>query len=302
VTAANSEALVGGVRITHPDRVIYAEGKVTKLDLARYYESIADWILPYIVGRPLTIVRCPAGQGGECFYQKHWTESLPDAVHSVDVDASSVVEKYVLVDDLAGLISLVQMGVLEFHPWPARADNLERPDFLVFDLDPGEGVAWSDVVACAKAMRERLADLGLESFARTTGGKGLHVVAPLGRRNTWDELKAFAKAVADAIVRDDPKHYIATMSKTKRRGRIFVDYLRNQRGATAIASYSTRSRPGATVATPLAWSEVTARLDPKKLTVKSLPGRLAKRNSDPWAKFFSLKQSITTKMSTASGE
>ena len=290
--------MVAGVRITHPDRVLYADAKVTKLELARYYERVADWILPYVTGRPLTIVRCPAGQGGECFYQKHWTESLPDAVHSVDVDASNAVEKYVLVDDLAGLISLVQMGVLEFHPWPARADNLERPDFLVFDLDPGEGVAWSAVVAAAQSMHDRLADLGLEAFARTTGGKGLHVVAPLARRNTWEDLKAFAKAVADAVVRDDPRNFIATMSKAKRRGKIFVDYLRNQRGATAIASYSTRSRPGATVATPLAWKELTARLDPQKFTIKTVPARAAKIK-DPWGDCSSVKQSITAKMVSA---
>jgi bifunctional non-homologous end joining protein LigD len=188
------------------------------------------------------------------------------------------------------------MGVLEFHPWPARADHLERPDYLVFDLDPGDGVAWSAVVEGAKAMRERLANLGLESFPRTTGGKGLHVVVPLARRNTWEELKGFAKAVADAVVRDDPRHYIATMSKAKRRGKIFVDYLRNQRGATAIASYSTRSRPGATVATPLAWKELTSRLDPKKFTVKTIPGRLARITADPWGGFSSVKQSITAKM------
>jgi bifunctional non-homologous end joining protein LigD len=297
-SSAGSDSVVAGVRITHPDRVLYGDAKVTKLDLARYYQEIADWILPYVAGRPLTIVRCPAGQGGECFYQKHWTESLPDAVQSVDVDASNAVEKYVLVDDLKGLISLVQMGVLEFHPWPARADNLERPDYLVFDLDPGEGVAWSAVVAAAKAMHDRLSDLGLEAFARTTGGKGLHVVVPLARRNSWEELKAFAKAVADAVVRDDPRHYIATMSKAKRRGRIFVDYLRNQRGATAIASLSTRSLPGATVATPLAWNEVTPRLDPQKFTVKTVPGRLAKIK-DPWGRFASVKQSITAKTFSA---
>ncbi|MGD9632412.1 MAG: DNA ligase D [Pirellulales bacterium] len=288
--------VVAGVKITHPDRVLYRDGGITKLDLARYYEQIADWVLPFVARRPLSIVRCPAGQGSECFYQKHWTESLPDAVGSVDVDASDGVEKYVMIDDLAGLVSLVQMGVLEFHPWSARADNLERPDMLVFDLDPGEGVAWSGVVAAAKAMRDRLGDLGLETFVRTTGGKGLHVVAPLSRRNTWEEAKSFAKAIADALVAEDPRRYIATMSKAKRHGKIFVDYLRNQRGATAIASYSTRSRPGATVATPLAWRELTAKLDPRKLTVATIPSRLKKLRTDPWAEFFNTRQSLTAKM------
>jgi bifunctional non-homologous end joining protein LigD len=291
--------VVAGVKITHPDRVLYKDAGVTKLDLASYYEQIADWILPYIAGRPLTLVRCPAGQGGECFYQKHWTESLPDAVHSVDVDASDAVERYVQVDDLPGLISLVQMGVLEFHPWPARSDNLERPDFLVFDLDPAEGVAWSQVAAAAKSLCDRLNDLGLECFLRTTGGKGLHVGAPLSRRNTWEEVKAFAKGIADAMVADDPRHYIATMSKAKRRGKIFVDYLRNQRGATAIASYSTRSRPGATVATPLSWTELTSKLEPKKFTVQTIPARLKKLRTDPWARFFKTRQSLTAKVLAA---
>jgi bifunctional non-homologous end joining protein LigD len=290
---ATSSNVVAGVTITHPDRVLYPDTGITKLDLARYYEQVADWILPYVAGRPLTIVRCPEGQGGECFYQKHWTDSLPDAVDFVDVDATKAVDKYVLVNNLAGLVSLVQMGVLEFHPWSARADNLERPDLLVFDLDPDERVAWRDVVAAAKAMHSHLGKIGLESFLRTTGGKGLHVVVPLSRRNTWEETKAFARAIADAMVRDDPKTYIATMSKAKRRGKIFVDYLRNQRGATAIASYSSRSRPGATVTTPLAWSELTTRLNPKKFTVKSIPARLKKLRVDPWVDFYKVRQSLT---------
>lgn len=296
---AKSHSVVAGVRITHPDRVLYAGARVTKLDVARYYEQMADWILPYVSGRPLTIVRCPDGQGGEGFYQKHWTESLPDAVRSVDVEVSDGVDKYVMIEDLAGLVSLVQMGVLEFHPWSARDFNLRRPDFLVFDLDPGEGVAWKNVVAGAKAMRGKLTSLGLESFPRTTGGKGLHVVVPILRRSTWKIAKAFAKAIADAMVRDDPRRFIATMSKAERRGKIFVDYLRNQRGATAIASYSTRARAGATVATPLNWDELTARLDPRKFTVKTVPARLAELKADPWADFAAQKQSISAKLMAA---
>jgi bifunctional non-homologous end joining protein LigD len=216
-------------------------------------------------------------------------------VGSIDVDPSAAVDKYIVIDDVAGLVSLVQMGVLEFHPWSARANKLEHPDMLVFDLDPGEGVAWTAVVAAAKAMRKRLAELGLDSFPRTTGGKGLHVVVPLSRRNSWEEAKSFAKAVADSMVADDPRHFIATMSKAKRRGKIFVDYLRNQRGATAIASYSSRSRPGAIVATPLAWNELTVRVDPQKFNVETIPARLKKLRRDPWADFFKTRQSLTAK-------
>lgn len=296
---ANSEDTVAGVRLTHPDRVLYAEDKFTKRDLAEYYERIADWILPYVVDRPLTLVRCPEGYAGQCFFQKHLTGSLPDAVRGVMVDVKGKQEEYVAIDDAAGLVALVQMGVLELHPWPAREDHLERPDQLVFDLDPGEGTEWKDVVEGARDVRERLESAGLTTFLRTSGGKGLHVVVPLSRRNDWDEFKAFAKSVADAMTRDAPDRYIATMSKAKRRGKLFIDYLRNQRGATAIASYSTRRRRGAPVATPLAWDELTARTKPDMYNIANLPKRLDKLQKDPWADFFSIRQSITRKIQAA---
>jgi bifunctional non-homologous end joining protein LigD len=299
VKKANAETTVAGVRLTHPDRVLYADDKFTKRDLAEYYERVADWILPYVAGRPLTLVRCPEGYAGQCFFQKHLTGSLPDAVRGVMVDVKGQQEEYVAIDDVAGLVSLVQMGVLELHPWPAREDNLESPDQLVFDLDPGEGTGWKDVVQGARDVRERLESAGLITFLRTSGGKGLHVVVPLSRRNDWDEFKAFAKSVADAMTRDDPKRYIATMSKAKRRGKLFIDYLRNQRGATAIASYSTRRRRGAPVATPLAWDELTARTKPDMYNIANLPKRLDKLKADPWADFFKTRQSITKKIREA---
>ena len=298
-TADNAETTVAGVRLTHPDRVLYPEDKFTKRDLAEYYERVADWILPYVAGRPLTLVRCPEGYQGECFFQKHLTGSLPAAVRGVMVDVKGKQEEYVAIDDAAGLVSLVQMGVLELHPWPASEDNLESPDQLVFDLDPGEGTGWKEVVQGARDVRERLESAGLTTFLRTSGGKGLHVVVPLSRRNTWEEFKSFAKSVADAMTRDDPKRYIATMSKAKRRGKIFVDYLRNQRGATAVASYSTRSRRGAPVATPLAWDELTARTKPNMYNIVNLPKRLDKLKADPWADFFKTRQSITKKIQAA---
>jgi bifunctional non-homologous end joining protein LigD len=191
------------------------------------------------------------------------------------------------------------MGVLEIHPWPAREDQLERPDQIVFDLDPGEGVEWKAVIDAARELRERLESIGLVSFLRTSGGKGLHVVVPLARRNTWDELKQFAKAVADTMTREAPDRYIATMSKAKRRGKVFIDYLRNQRGATAIASYSTRAKAGAPVATPLAWDELTARTKPNMYNIHNVPKRLNKLKRDPWKDFFSPRQSITRKMFVA---
>jgi bifunctional non-homologous end joining protein LigD len=221
---------------------------------------------------------------------------MPEGLRGVMIKEKGKREEYVVVDDASGLVSLVQMGVLEMHPWPARADKLERPDRLVFDLDPGEGVTWKDVVRGAAEVRDCLTALGLRSFLRTSGGKGLHIVAPLLRRNTWDEFKAFAKGVADAMVRAAPDRYIATLSKAKRRGKIFVDYLRNQRGATAVASYSTRARPGAPVAVPLAWEELSVKIKPDMFNVTNLADRLAAQRVDPWKDMFSVRQSITREM------
>jgi bifunctional non-homologous end joining protein LigD len=189
--------------------------------------------------------------------------------------------------------------VLEIHPWPAREDKLERPDQIVMDLDPGEGVEWKAVIEGAKEARDRLSAVGLTSYLRTSGGKGLHVVVPLARRNTWDELKQFAKAIADTMTREAPDRYLATLSKAKRRGKVFVDYLRNQRGATAIASYSTRRKPGAPVAVPLAWDELSARTKPDMYNIVNLPKRLEKLSTDPWQDFFATRQSITRKMMAA---
>jgi bifunctional non-homologous end joining protein LigD len=298
-TSSNGASSVAGIGISHPDRILYPEMGITKLALAHYYEQVADWALPHIVDRPLTLVRCPTGRGGECFYQKHLNAMLPASVRGVMIREKENEEEYVVVDDLPGLIALVQIGVLEMHPWPARADKIEAPDRLVFDFDPGEGVTWPAVVDAARETRDRLGELGLETFLRTSGGKGLHVVAPLARRNSWEQLKSFAKAVADDMVRRSPARYIATLSKAKRRGKIFVDYLRNQRGATAIASFSTRARAGAPVAAPLAWSELSTRLKPNAYTVVNMPRRLARLTSDPWEGFFHVRQSITQGMIAA---
>ncbi len=292
---AEGDSVVAGVEITHPDRVVFAETGLTKLELARYYEEVAEWIMPHVAGRPLTVVRCPGGAGGKCFYQKHLTDSMPESVRGVEIKEKDEIEPYLVVDDLGGLISLVQLGALEFHPWPARADNVERPDRLVFDLDPAEDVAWDEVVRGAREVRDLLEALGLQSFVRTSGGKGLHVVAPIDRRTTWEQHKEFARGVAETLVRAAPDRYVATMTKAKRRGKIFVDYLRNQRGATAIASYATRARAGAPVATPLRWSELTTLESSDHYTVANVRDRLRRLKKDPWEGFTGVRQSITAK-------
>jgi bifunctional non-homologous end joining protein LigD len=295
-STAAEDAVVAGVQISHPDRIVYPGYGVTKLDLARYYESVAEWVMPYVEHRPLTLVRCPAGQARPCFYQKHINTTMPKDVHGVKIKEKDGTDTYLAVGNIAGLVSLVQMGVLEFHPWPAREDKVERPDMLVFDLDPAEDIEWKAVVQGAKDARDCLEMVGLQSFLRTSGGKGLHVVAPLSRRNTWDELKEFARGVAETMMRAAPGRYVVNMSKAKRRGKIFVDYLRNQRGATAVASYSTRARPGAPIATPLAWEELSTKLKPNMYTVENIHQRLTKGFKDPWKDFFKLKQSITREM------
>jgi bifunctional non-homologous end joining protein LigD len=293
---SNSVDVFAGVRFTHPDRVLFPDAKITKRDLAAYYTEAAPFLSPHLEGRPLSLVRCPDGSGKPCFYQKHLGESMPEAVRGIPIKEKGGTATYIAIDDLAGLIALVQMGVLEIHPWGSREDRLDRPDRLIFDLDPAEDLAWADVVRAARLVRDRLKDLGLDSFVRTTGGKGLHVVAPLVRRASWEELKALARAFADAVVREHPKQYIAQSSKAKRPGKIYLDYLRNERGATAIAAYSTRARPGATVATPLSWDELSSSSRPDQFNTRTLPGRLKAIKRDPWESFFESRQTITKTM------
>jgi bifunctional non-homologous end joining protein LigD len=293
---------VAGVALTHPERVLYPELGVTKRELAEYYAAVAERLLPHVADRPLTLVRCPEGRAASCFYQKHRTRDLPDAIQGIRVPEKGKTGLYVGIRDVAGLIELVQRGVLELHPWGARADELERPDRLVLDLDPGPGVPWARVVAAARELRGLADELGLASFARTTGGKGLHVVLPIERRSTWEEAKGFAHALAAALARRDPSAFVLVSTKSRRKGRIFVDYLRNGRGATAVACFSARALPGATVATPLAWDELTPRLSPSRFDVRSVPKRLARLAADPWDGFFDVRQSLTRRILSAVGE
>jgi bifunctional non-homologous end joining protein LigD len=290
--AAEDSIAIAGVTISHPDRMLFPEQGVTKRDLAKYYDTVADYILPHIVGRPLTLVRCPQGARGECFYQKHLTESAPNAVRGVPVQEKGKRSKYVVVDDLSGLISLVQIGVLEIHPWPATEEHLENPDRIIFDLDPGPGVEWADVIAAAREVRAELEQRKLQSFVRTSGGKGLHVVAPIQPRHSWDEVKEFSRAIAVSLTTRDPKRYVATMSKSKRKGKVFIDFFRNTRGATAVASYSSRARAGAPVAMPLRWEELGRTKSADQFTVVNTPRRLSSMKKDPWDSFFRLRQSL----------
>jgi bifunctional non-homologous end joining protein LigD len=292
------EVEIAGVRFTNLDRVLYPEQGVTKRDLAHYYVRVADWILPHLADRPLTLVRCPEGRSKQCFYQKHVNEHVPPAVHRVDIGEP---EPYGAVSDLEGLLSLVQMGVLELHIWGSHRKKLEKPDYVVFDLDPDEGLDWERVVEAALAMRDFLGDLGLETFLKTTGGKGLHVVVPLQPRDEWDEVKAFTKAVAEAMVAAQPQRYTSNLLKANRKGKIFIDYLRNGRGATSICAYSTRARTDAPVSVPLFWEELETGVHGNTYTLRNLFERLEELPSDPWAGFSQVKQSITAAMKKAVG-
>ena len=291
--ARDGSLIFEGVRLTHPDRVLYPEDGITKLDLARYYASVRDWALPQLAGRPLTLVRSPGGQGKPGFYQKHLGKGAPAAIGHVDIADEGKTESHPVVGDLAGLVGLVQMDVLEIHPWGSTADKLETPDRVTFDLDPDEGLPWERVTEAALGIREALAAIGLQSFAKTTGGKGLHVVVPLQPKLGWDGAKNFTKWVADQIVAQSPEAFTANQSKRARRGRIYIDYLRNSRGATAIGAYSPRARPGAPVSTPLFWEEVEKSVRPGGFTVVTVPQRLAALDTDPWAEIGKLRQSIS---------
>ena len=296
---SGAEVAVAGVHLTHPDRVLYREQAITKLGLARYYEAVADSIVPHVADRPLSLVRCPEGEGGQCFYQKHAGPGLPGEVKRVRIrERGGTTAAYPYVADLPGLVALAQIGVLEVHPWNARVGRIERPDRLVIDLDPAPGLPWERVVDAARAVREMLGELDLVSFVKTTGGKGLHVVAPT-RPIDWETLHAIGEAIGAALVRRVPDRYTVNSLKAARRGRIFVDFLRNTRGATAVAAYSPRARPDAPVSTPLGWRELEGDARPGDFTVVTVPRRLAALRKDPWAGFFSLDQAITARTARA---
>lgn len=273
------------VHLTHPDRIYWPDEGVTKEGLADYYTEVWRHIAPHIVGRPLALLRAPGGINGQTFFQKHVWKGINAHIALVEDPADKEGEPFVAIDDFDGLMGLVQSATLEIHPWGSTLADWERPDRIVMDLDPGEGVAWPMVIEAAGETRRRLEAAGLAAFVKTSGGKGLHVVAPLKPAARWPAVKAFCKGIADAMAKDDPDRYVSTITKSKRRGRILIDYLRNQRGMTAVAPYSTRARPGAAVSMPLAWEELSPDIGPAYFTVENTPTRLQALDADPWADF-----------------
>ena len=271
------------VSLTHGDRLYWPDEGVTKTGLADYYTEVWRYMGPFVVGRPLALVRCPNGIGGQHFFQKHAWKGMNRNIALAKDPRDE--EPYVSINDLNGLIGLVQAAVLEIHPWGSMVGNWEKPDTIIMDLDPGPNVAWTEVVAAAEETGERLKRAGLVPFVKTSGGKGLHIVCPLVAKAEWPAVKAFTKGIADAMAADSPDRYVSTITKSKRRGKILVDYLRNQRGSTAVAPYSTRARPGAAVSMPLSWEELNSAIGPDYFTVLNVSSRLAAFRSDPWADF-----------------
>jgi bifunctional non-homologous end joining protein LigD len=278
--------------ITRPDKLLFPADGIRKGRLADYYALAMDWLLPEIADRPLSVVRCPEGIGGECFYQKHPSPGLERVARVEIAERSGERAQYLCVADAAGVMELVQFNAIEFHPWGAKADDLEHADRLVFDFDPDPAVAWAGVIQAARRMRASLADAGLQSFVRTTGGKGLHVVAPLAPAAPWERVHAFARAMAESLAAAEPGRYVATAARAGRKGRIFIDWLRNTRGATSVASFSVRARPGAPVAMPLRWAELGRVASGHAYHLCNAPARLRRLRSHPWGDYAGLRQGL----------
>jgi bifunctional non-homologous end joining protein LigD len=282
-----------GIAIEKPARIVYPGTSITRGDVARYYLAVAPRLLPEIAGRPLSLLRCPDGVGGEHFFQRHPTRGIGEHVRTVMLEEKDgEPAPYLCIDDARGLLELVRIGAIELHAWGSRADAPERPDRLTFDLDPGEGVAWPQVIAAARRIRGGLRRAGLQSFVRLTGGKGVHVVAPFDAGPDWESVKDFCERVARGLAERAPDCYVASASKQLRAGRIFIDWLRNYRSATSIAGWSLRARPGAPVAMPLRWEELGATRSGGDYGLRRALQRAARLRAEPWQGMASIRQRL----------
>ena len=290
-----------GFALTNLDKVLYPELGLTKGQLAAYLAVVADYMLPHVENRLLTLVRCPDGREGQCFFQKHVLKGAPKAIDKIPVtEQGGGDQTYMAIHDLAGLVATAQLGALELHTWGSHVDKLDKPDLIVFDLDPDVGLARDRIALAALQLKKLLHELDLDCFVKTTGGKGLHVTVPVQPKLDWNDIKAFAKAVGETMVERYPTSFTTNMAKARRKDRIFIDYLRNGRGATFIAPYSPRARAGATVATPLTWDELTADIDPTAFTITTIPKRLAD-HGDPWRELSGARRPITAAARRAVG-
>jgi bifunctional non-homologous end joining protein LigD len=288
---SDSSLTVVGVRISHPDRLIYPDLGISKIQLARYYERIAQWIVPHIAARPLTLVHCPAGIAAPCNFLKHAKAWGPSALRRVRIREKTKVGEYLCADSIEAVVSLAQMGIVEIHTWNSTADDIERPNRLVWDLDPGPDVSWNQVVQAAELVRDVLKTLGLASWVKTTGGRGLHVVVPLKRKRSVPECLDFSRRVSEAIARTDPQLFTTAFAKAERERKILIDYLRNNRTNTSVCAFSPRARPGAAVSMPVGWNEM--REPPESWTLLTAPRRLDRVRVDPWKDYWRSVQTIS---------
>ncbi|MGI5864242.1 MAG: DNA ligase D [Myxococcales bacterium] len=299
--AAQPDAVVAGVAISHPQRVIFPDSGITKLDLARYYEAVADWILPHLEGRPLTLLHCPENIESRCHFLKHVKSWAPTSIRRVHLRERHKTGEYLIADSLPALVSLVQMGIVELHTWNARAGAIEQPDRIVIDLDPGPEVAWPAVIDAALLVRAAFEALGLRAFVKNTGGSGLHVVVPIVAERDWSECLELSRRLASFIARQRPELYTTALPKPGREKKILIDYLRNNRTNTSVAAYSVRARPRAPVSTPVRWEELSADLPPDYFTVANLPRRLATLKADPWSDYWRGEQRLEDWMMRTAG-
>jgi bifunctional non-homologous end joining protein LigD len=290
------DTVVRGIRISRPDRLVYPDLGITKLDLVRYYDRVADRMLPHVQNRPLTLVHCPEGLQAPCNYMRHRRVWGPNVLKRVTIKEKTKIGEYLAVVNVEGVIALAQMGIIEVHTWNSTIDDIERPNRIVWDLDPGPQVRWATVVKSALAVRDLLATLGLQSWVKTTGGHGIHVVAPLAPGRQWDECLAFAKAVAQALTRTDPSRYTTAFPKAGREKKILIDYLRNNRTNTSVAAFSARARPTATVSMPVGWKQLTPNLKAEAFNVFTAPTKL---RTDPWRQYWTCQQQISAAAFTA---
>jgi bifunctional non-homologous end joining protein LigD len=282
---------VVGIRISHPDRLIYPDLGISKIQLARYYERIAEWVVPHVTGRPLTLVHCPAGIAAPCNFLKHAKAWGPNALRRVRIQEKTKVGEYLVADSIEAVVSLAQMGIVEIHTWNSTADDIDRPNRLVWDLDPGPQVSWKQVVKAAELVHDVLRTLGLRSWVKTTGGRGLHVVVPLKRKRTVTQCLDFSRAVSEAIAKTDPRSYTTAFAKAGRERQILIDYLRNNRTNTSVCAFSPRARPGATVSMPLGWNDLDQ--PPERWTLLTVPPRLDRLRADPWKDYWKEVQIVS---------
>ena len=293
---------MAGFAVTHPEKMLDAESGVTKQQLADYYVAVAEHLLPHIANRPLSVVRCPEGSTKPCFYQKHVGMGLPTGVKSVSIRSKKTGEKddFLTVDSTEGLVGLAQMGVLEIHPWGSQNNSLEKPDRTVFDLDPDPAIKWRVLADTALDLRKRLKRMKLESFLKSTGGKGLHVVIPIQPEHEWPAIKEFAHRLVLDLESEKPDLYVTKMTKASRKNRIYLDYLRNDRGATAVAAYSPRARSGLPVAMPLQWKELEEENAPA-FHVSDFSQWRSRLGRDPWKAIFKTHQRLADDLLGVSG-